>query len=222
MSTAEERLSRHHDGELSKKERKSIAKALDKHDDLRAKLEGLSHLSMLISASHEHVAAEVDSDALFDAITARLATDEVDTDPMFPEGAAREADLEEAAPAVSQQRPALRVVKGGKKATPKPPARVRNKELDRRTAAMMLFGGLAAAAAVVLAVMGSPPGTPHATTIDQGAIAQAPPPGSEIEEVDFGANTGAIFSVEGQEGEQYAVIWISDEKVADEEVEEHL
>lgn len=219
MSTAEERLSRHHDGELSKKERKSVAKALGKDDDLCAKLEGLSHLSMLISAAHEDVAADLDSDALFDAITLRLATDEVDADPMFPEGAMIE-EAEEA-PAVSQQRPALRVVQGGKKRSPKPPARVRDKELDRRTAAMMLFGGLAAAAAVMLAVMGAPPTTSHSTP-DPGALAQAPPPGSEIEEVDFGTNTGAIFSVEGHEGEQYAVIWISDEKVADEEVEEHL
>jgi hypothetical protein len=32
-------------------------------------------------------------------------------------------------------------------------------------------------------------------------------------EVDFGANTGTIFNVEGGAGESLAVIWIDDEEV---------
>ena len=37
--------------------------------------------------------------------------------------------------------------------------------------------------------------------------------------MDFGYSTGAIFSVEGQEGERIAVVWISDEKPAVDDVE---
>jgi hypothetical protein len=32
-------------------------------------------------------------------------------------------------------------------------------------------------------------------------------------EVDFGANTGTIFEVEGGAGESLAVVWIDDEEV---------
>ena len=38
--------------------------------------------------------------------------------------------------------------------------------------------------------------------------------GSEVVEVDFGANTGTVFEVAGQAGQPLAVVWISDEEVA--------
>jgi hypothetical protein len=45
----------------------------------------------------------------------------------------------------------------------------------------------------------------------------APPPTAaeevartEVLEVDFGDNSGAIFSVEGEDGERYAVVWLAD------------
>jgi len=65
--------------------------------------------------------------------------------------------------------------------------------------------GLAAAAAIFLAVIAWP-------------VDQAPPGidmarGTEVLEVDFGANTGTIFKVEGGAGESLAVIWIDDEEV---------
>jgi hypothetical protein len=38
------------------------------------------------------------------------------------------------------------------------------------------------------------------------------PPGTEVVDVDFGANTGTVFAVEGDGGEPVAVVWISEEK----------
>lgn len=65
--------------------------------------------------------------------------------------------------------------------------------------------GLAAAAAVLLAVVAwpaepTPTGTPMAR-------------GTEVEQVDFGANAGTIFNVEGGSGQSIAVVWIVDEEV---------
>lgn len=65
--------------------------------------------------------------------------------------------------------------------------------------------GLAAAAAVVLAVVAWPAEpTPPGTSMARG---------TEIEEVDFGANAGTIFNVEGGSGQSIAVVWIVDEEV---------
>jgi anti-sigma factor RsiW len=65
--------------------------------------------------------------------------------------------------------------------------------------------GFAAAAAVLLAVMAwpaepTPTGAPMAR-------------GTEVEQVDFGANAGTIFNVEGGSGQSIAVVWIVDEEV---------
>lgn len=65
--------------------------------------------------------------------------------------------------------------------------------------------GLAAAAAIFLAVIAWP--TEQVPPGDEMAR------GTEVLEVDFGANTGTIFNVEGGAGESLAVIWIDDEEV---------
>ena len=38
-----------------------------------------------------------------------------------------------------------------------------------------------------------------------------PPGGSSVERVEFGANTGTVFEVEGEQGQPLAVVWIAEE-----------
>jgi len=102
-------------------------------------------------------------------------------------------EAEISAPAVPEPKvvapPVLRVVPGGR---------------ERRVWGAVATG-FAAAAAIFLAVVAwpgeeAPPGDEMAR-------------GTEVLEVDFGANTGTIFNVEGGAGESLAVIWIDDEEV---------
>jgi len=62
-----------------------------------------------------------------------------------------------------------------------------------------VLGGVLAAAAALFFVL-------------RPGVAPAPeaPRGSEIVEVDFGMNAGTHFSVEGEQGEQLAVVWIDE------------
>jgi len=112
----------------------------------------------------------------------------IDSDALF---ARIEAELGASAveEPVQQTPPVLRVVPGGR---------------ERRVWGAVATG-FAAAAAIFLAVMAWP-------------AEQAPPGvgmarGSEVLEVDFGANAGTIFNVEGGAGESLAVIWIDDQEV---------
>jgi hypothetical protein len=99
----------------------------------------------------------------------------------------------------------LRVVEGGKKDAAPPAAPASRAPVWLGLAAI----GLAAAAALYLFVLR--PSDTAPTEGPETPLAAAPPPGSEIEAVDFGHSTGAIFQVEDQ-GAAYAVVWISDEK----------
>ena len=112
----------------------------------------------------------------------------IDSDALF---ALIEAEI--SAPAVPEPKlvapPVLRVVPGGR---------------ERRVWGAVATG-FAAAAAIFLAVVTwtgeeAPPGDEMAR-------------GTEVLEVDFGANTGTIFNIEGGAGESLAVIWIDDEEV---------
>lgn len=181
-------LQRYFDGDLPEDEAEALRLRLEEDEVLAQKLEGLSHLRFMIreSLAPEHLEAP-DADAMFAAIQGALA----------PEAdAAPEAEV---APT-----PALRVVAGGKQEAP----------ADAPTRAPVWIGVgavvFAAAAALWFFVL-----RPAETTGggEEVPLAAAPPPGSEIEEVDFGHSTGAIFQVE-DEGAQYAVVWISDEKPA--------
>ena len=68
-----------------------------------------------------------------------------------------------------------------------------------------LATGFAAAAAIFLAVLAWPeePGT---TPLQMAR-------GTEVVAVDFGANAGTVFEVEGGAGQPLAVIWIDDEEM---------
>jgi negative regulator of sigma E activity len=67
-----------------------------------------------------------------------------------------------------------------------------------------LATGLAAAAAIFLAVIAWPE--------EQGSPSLEMARGTEVVEVDFGANAGTVFEVEGGAGQPLAVIWIDDEE----------
>ena len=214
MSSRDDQLlSQYFDGELPAEEAAALRAELAEDATLRAKLEGLEHLSMLLRTGAEAAADELDDEALFARITARAAEVADDDDPMFP---AEVLEDEPIAPVVEAPRPGLRVVPGGK--VPKVAEReVPAKVVPPRRTGLWVIGGtaLAAAAAVLFFVLRGNPFAGDSTGAGNDDIATlaAPPPGSEVEEVDFGYSTGAIFSVEGQEGEHYAVVWISDEKI---------
>jgi anti-sigma factor RsiW len=115
-------------------------------------------------------------------------TGAIDSDALF---ARIEAEIQAPARSTQPERvqpPALRVVPG---------------RLERRIWGAVATG-LAAAAAIFLAVITWP-----AKQSSDGT----PVRGSEVVEVDFGANTGTIFEVEGGAGESLAVVWIDDEQV---------
>lgn len=114
--------------------------------------------------------------------------DAIDSDALF---ARIEADIRTPAipePAV-QAPPRLRVVPGGR---------------ERRVWGAVATG-FAAAAAIFLAVVAWP--------AEQTPPGEEMARGTEVLEVDFGANAGTIFNVEGGAGESLAVIWIDDEEV---------
>ena len=115
----------------------------------------------------------------------------LDSDALFARIEAEIAEAEvPATPApVRTAPPVLRVVPGGR---------------ERRVWGAVATG-FAAAAAIFLAVMTWP--------AEQAAPGVDIARGTEVLEVDFGANTGTIFNVEGGAGESLAVIWIDDEEV---------
>ena len=86
---------------------------------------------------------------------------------------------------------------------------------------------MAIAAAVAIAFLAQPstdPDIAESVHPDEGRerIAEAeiddpthvqlhPPGGSSVERVEFGANTGTVFEVEGEQGQPLAVVWIAED-----------
>lgn len=211
MAASEDRLQQYFDGELTGEAAEAVRRELEESAEVRAKLEGLAHLRMLLARGAEERGDEIDSEALFAGITAKLASESDDGDPML---AKDELDEEEAKPAAKPDRPQLGVIPGGRSAEA-PPVTLREKKSSK--VVWIATGAVLAMAAAVLLVVLQPFG--GGETLPDAPLAAAPPPGSEVVEVDFGYSTGAIFSVEGQEGERIAVVWISDEKPAVDDVE---
>ena len=99
----------------------------------------------------------------------------------------------------SSMKPGLRVIRGG----------------GQRRKVPDLAIGFAAAAALCLAVLAWPKSQPNLAP-PQGvevASTSSSSRGTEIEEVDFGDNTGTVFAVEGAGGQLLAVVWISEDEV---------
>lgn len=211
---SDDRLQQYFDGELVPEEAESVRRELEDDEELRAKLEGLEHLHAMMSISADEVARDLDSEALFARVLEGIAADVEDDAPMLPGtttgSRARTAEAR-AESAATEPRPGLRVVSGGKEGSTPAPA-----PTGRRVGLWVGVGvtTLAAAAALLFFFrgMGDDGVGPGPDDPDTVAVNE-PPPGSEVIDVDFGYSTGAIFSVEGQEGARYAVVWISDEKV---------
>ena len=209
MAASEDLLQQYFDGELTGEAAEAVRSELDESADARAKLEGLAHLRMLLARGAEERGDEIDSDALFAGITAKLASESDDGDPMLGDPMLGEDELDEARPAAKPARPQLGVIPGGATKAEAPPVTLHKKS---NNAVWIATAAVLAMAAAVLLVVLQPFG--GGEELPRPPMAAAPPPGSEVVEVDFGYSTGAIFSVEGQEGERIAVVWISDEKPA--------
>lgn len=78
-------------------------------------------------------------------------------------------------------------------------------------------GALAAAAAVLLFLRGLPPkdrpeiGGPDQGELSPGLSARTSAVSSEVEQVDFGSNTGTVFEIALTEGVSTPVVWINDD-----------
>jgi hypothetical protein len=217
---SDDRLQQYFDGELSAADAADVRRELEADAELRAKLEGLAHLRRMVVAASEAQAEELDSEALFAGILGQLGASHA---------SASHASASQAT------RPALRVVEGGASSRAPGPGATgpdeagAGRERDRlgrhaadhealpserrRRGVWAGVGIVLAVAAAVLLLIARPFEGADSGGAGRDALAANPPPGSEIVEVDFGYSTGAIFSVEGQAGEQYAVVWISDEKI---------
>jgi anti-sigma factor RsiW len=174
--TEDETLQMLFDGELAPDQEAELRRDLQGSAEGMTQLREWEQLRRAMKTVSSGWAGQIDSDALFARIEA-----EVD---------ASELPLEQH----KRERPALRVVPGGR---------------ERRVWGAVATG-FAAAAVIFLAVMAWPESQQGPGEL-AGAGTRAR--GSEVLEVDFGSNTGTIFEVEGGAGESLAVVWIDDEEV---------
>jgi hypothetical protein len=217
---SDSQLHRYFDGDLSPEEAAEVRRQLEADPALAAKVQGLAELRGIVHAAlspaGERLDEAVPSDDLWARIEGAISQPDVGTPAAAP-------PTREPAEAPSE-RPALRVLPGGGgggRTSSPDPAVVR--EARRRRIAGIVVAGLALAAAVLLIVLR--PG--ESPTPGGGPIAQVEPGGAdptpetpetvedqvfrtEVLEVDFGENSGAIFAVEGDAGERYAVVWLAD------------
>jgi anti-sigma factor RsiW len=177
------RLHRLHDGDLDESERAAIEKEIAADPALAAKLEGLREVGVVVRAARTDD-APIDGDAMWKAVETKITT-----------------------PA----RPPLRAIEGG---ATKP---IEDPRAQRRRYVGIAVGVLAIAAAAMLVIYDSqrsgedtvavaPPAP--STAIEEPA--PPPPDYTEVLAVDFGTNVGTIFSVEGESGQRYAVVWLDD------------
>ncbi len=177
----DETLSQYFDGELPPEKREMVRLVLESSEIDRARLARLERLSGLIRMAAEDVGATVDSDSLFGRIQAGVK--------------------EQSAAGFGQP---FEVLDG---------ARMSVAPVERWKIAVPLASAFAVAAGVLLVVYAGQ----RADNGPQPPVAEAPrsvieaPPGSEVEVVDFGSNTGTVFAVKGEAGEPLAVVWLSDE-----------
>lgn len=217
-------LHRYHDGDLSPEERAAVEAQLASSEALRSKLDGLREVAVVVRAAAEDGAdpGAIDADALWAKIDAQITADRLEaTQAETTKAETTKAEVVAAPEAAKAEsaRPALRVVPGGVSTEAAKPAE--DPQSRRRRQIGIFVGALAIAAAVLLAFFGPgddetegdvvADGTPTPTAPDRERPEwDGEPDHTEVLAVDFGTNVGTIFSVEGEEGQRYAVVWLDD------------
>jgi hypothetical protein len=198
-------LQRYSDGDLPDHEADEIATRIEDSEIEQRRLGAIHALGEFVRLRADDTADDLDTGDLFARIEAKL----------------EEAPAVSASPSAVSQRPtserapskgSLRVIEGGAETPSMRPARPEAWKIFVPAAAL-----LAAAAVLIVVLNGdsrqpSPEQANVTTQIEEGTVTVVEAPhGSEVVEVDFGANTGTVFEVEGSTGEPIAVVWISDE-----------
>ena len=177
----DDKLQRLFDGDLTEGEEKILRRDIAKSDIEQARMAQLDRLGDLVRLSGDDVSADLDADALFARIEEGVAAD---------------------------KSPRLELIG--------------NQPKRQRTIGVVAVG-LAMAAAVALVFYLMPGQEPNIAQNpmddnreilvenDMPVVEIHPPAGSAVEQVDFGANTGTVFEVEGAEGQPLAVVWIAEE-----------
>jgi hypothetical protein len=219
--SADRRLHRYFDGDLSAEEREALEReiAADASGVLGRKLTALGDVRTLVRGAVEQPLAEADSAAMWAAIESGAGLSTTKAEP--------------AAASTETKRPALRLVPGSggadvqdakRELAPAPQATpIEDPATRRRRRLGVGIGLLALAAAALLAFLrpGDPPRETIASTdeVPPPVVDAVDPPDSmrtEVLAVDFGTNVGTIFAVEGNAGQRYAVVWLDDAVKIDE------
>lgn len=177
----DDKLQRFYDGELTEGEALVVGRDVEASDLEQARVAQLERLGRVLRVGAEAEAETIDSDALFLRIERGIEAD---------------------------PGPRLKLIEGRKR---------------RQRNGAVAGVAMAIAAAVAIAFLAQPSSEPAiAVHPDEGEEMRAqiddpthvqlhPPGGSSVEVVEFGANTGTVFEVEGDEGQPLAVVWIAEE-----------
>ena len=171
------------DGELTEGEERVVRRDVSKEPLEKERLARLERRGDLVRFSADDASANIDADALFAKIEAGVAAD---------------------------KSPRLELIKGQKK---------------QRTMGIAVTAFAVAAAVAIAFFVGPglvgtgggeqarhPMDDPREVLVEHDpAVLVHPPSGSEVEHVDFGANTGTVFEVQGEEGQPLAVVWIAED-----------
>jgi anti-sigma factor RsiW len=232
------KLHRYFDGDLPPEEAAALRRRLEADPVLRAQLDGLAEVRAVLRAFAEAQAGDVPSEALWERIEARLGGDRRDRRDVPETGTQPLRAAEQGAvdliamrdvPETGTQPPAkerigkraFRAIAGGRSEERQVTS---SSEAGRRRTIGIVVAAVALAAAAFLVVLAPDAGGPESqasvsarhTVPDRRPSAE--PTLSEIVQrtevlkIDFGNHWGAIFAVEGQNGERYAVVWLEDEK----------
>ena len=177
----DDKLQRFYDGELTEGEAAVISRAIEADATEGARVAQMRRLGEILRSAGEIEADTIDSEALFVRI---------------------ERGIE------AEPNPRFRVIEGAKR--------------RQRTGAVVGMA-MAVAAAIALAFLmrqPTPPVAQYPGDDSREMLAEVedlphvnihPPAGSSVERVEFGANTGTVFEVEGDQGQPLAVVWIAEE-----------